>query len=66
MEYALMALFLIFQNLLNLLLNLEVADGVPLGGVIIALMIIGLFLHNFRMRNESGGSSGNFKKKDGD
>lgn len=70
MEYALMGLFLIFQKLMNLLINLEVADGVPLGGVIMAVVIIGVFLHNFKISDgssrSSGASSGSVKRKGGE
>lgn len=70
MEYALMGLLLIVQKLMNFLLNLEVTDGVPLGGVIMATVIIGVFLHNFKISDgssrSSGTSSGNVKSKGGD
>ena len=55
MEYTLFGLLYIIQNFFNLLLNLMVADDVPLGGIIIAVMILGTFLKNFRM--DSGSSS---------
>ena len=55
MEYTLLGFLYIIQNFFNMTLNLMVADGVPLGGIIIAVMILGTFLKNFRM--DSGSSS---------
>lgn len=64
MEYALMALLLIFQELWNTLLNLMVVDSVPLGGVLIAVMILGVFLHQFKMENNSSSGGSGFKSND--
>lgn len=66
MEYALMGILLIFQKLMNLLLNLEVTGGVPLGGVIMAVVIIGVFLRNFRISDGSSRNAGASSGKGGE
>lgn len=42
MEYTLLTIFYFFQSLFNLFVNLQVAEGVTVGGIFIAIMIFGL------------------------
>lgn len=58
MEYALLGLLSIFGELWDTLFGLEVSGGIPLGGIIIACIILSVFLNNFKMRDGSTSSAG--------
>ena len=46
MEYSLYAIFYVIQSYFNLLMQLEVTEGVTVGGVIVAILLIGCILMN--------------------
>lgn len=46
MEYSLYAIFYVIQSFFNLLFQFQVADGVTVGGIIIAIILIGCILMN--------------------
>lgn len=57
MEYTLLTIFYFFQSLFNMFITLQVADGVTVGGILIAIMIFGLLFSAFgflkgRMNNK--------------
>lgn len=47
MEYSLYMIYYLFQSFLNMVMEMEVSDGVPVGGLLIGSMILGLVLRNF-------------------
>lgn len=46
MEYSLYAIYYVIKSYINLLMQLEVSEGVTVGGIIIAVIIIGCMLLN--------------------
>lgn len=63
MEYALLGFYHILQHLINLLLDFEITEGVTYGGIVIACMILGMILDNFKMRDSDSKSSGSGKSE---
>lgn len=40
-------IYYMFQGFLNMVLNMDVAEGVPVGGLLIGAMIFNMVLRNF-------------------
>lgn len=47
MEYSLYMIYYMFQGFLNMVMDMDVAEGVPVGGLLIGAMILNLVLRNF-------------------
>ena len=47
MEYSLYMIYYMFQGFLNMVMNMDVTEGVPVGGLLIGAMILNLVLRNF-------------------
>ena len=58
MEYALLGLLSILGELWDTLFGMEVSGAIPLGGIIIACIILSKFLNNFKMSGGSSSSAG--------
>lgn len=63
MEYSLYALYYLFQSFFNMLMEVEVADGVPVGGLLIGCMILRFVLMNFSFGGFKSGVDDKLTKK---
>lgn len=66
MEYALLVLYNGFQKLFNTLMNIEVASGVTVGGIFLAIIIISIIFTSFGFISQLNRSdnSGSYSRKD--
>lgn len=65
MEYSLRAIYNLIQGYVNLLLQMEVANGVTLGGISFAVMLLsGLFVSMGLIFKPDGGLPGQFRLTD--
>lgn len=65
MEYSLQAIYYLIRGYVNLLLQMEVANGVTIGGITFAVMLLsGLFVAMGLIYKPDGGLSDQFRLTD--
>ena len=65
MEYSLQAIYYLIRGYINLLLQIEITEGVTLGGISFAVMLLsGLFVALGLVYKPDGGIPGQFRLTD--